>query len=431
MSKPKPAAHNELQVTMVPIDSLIPYARNARTHSEEQVAQIAGSIKEFGFNDPIAIDGEGVIIEGHGRVMAARKLGLQTVPVIRLEHMSDSQKRAYILAHNKIALNAGWDEDMLKAELGALAAESFELTLAGFDEKEISQALSGDPSDADAEPQVDKAEELRDKWGVETGQLWKLGEHRLMCGDSTDPTVVKRAMGGEQADCVFTSPPYAVGIDYGETYRDTIESLRGMLPKLAELWAGIVQPGGFAVVNFGDIISGRSVVGTEEPCEYPMSIEYWPVFKAAGWNLWSRRIWCKPIARVSAPWCASSNRSATNFEHVWTWKLRGPAIVGRVAGPMDSQTGWFDTTKLSGVAVGKDDHGAGMPTGCAQWMIGVHSRASGIVHEPFSGTGTTLIACEQLGRKCRAIEISPGYVAVAIQRWADATGKKPELINGK
>jgi DNA modification methylase len=231
---------------------------------------------------------------------------------------------------------------------------------------------------------------------------------------------MERLMGGERADCVFTSFPYAVGIDYGETYEDTIENLRGLILSLSTLFLDIVVDGGFAILNFGDIVSGRRVEESEEPNEYPMALEYYPVFHNAGWYLWTRRIWCKPVAKVAAPWCASSNRSATNWEHIWTWKKAGKVIIGRIGKPMDSQTGWIDTSKLEGVDVGKGTHGAGMPISIAEWMINVHSRDNSIIHEPFCGTGTTIIAAQNLSRRCYAMEISPAYCAVILERFHTA-----------
>lgn len=418
----------EQKIESVPVESLVPYARNARTHSDAQVAQIAGSIKEFGFVNPVLIDASGGIIAGHGRVLAARKLGMEAVPCLRVEHLSETQKRAYILADNKLAINAGWDDELLKVELDELKLDGFDLALTGFDLKEL-EAITPTTTDADADPQTDKAEELREKWGVETGQMWALGDHRILCGDSTKAEDVARVMGGERSDCVFTSPPYAVGVDYGETYADNIDSLRRMLPMLAQIWFDVSKDGCYAVVNFGDVVSGSKIIGTNTPCQYTMALEYWPVFRSVGWSLWSQRIWCKPIGRVSAPWCASSNRGATNWEHLWTWrKPGGSATKPKTGNAMSSMHGWCDSSKMDGVEIGKSEHGAGMATGIAAWMIHVHTKTGDVIHEPFCGTGTTIVACEQLGRKCRAIEISPAYVAVALQRWADATGKTPVLM---
>jgi len=234
-------------------------------------------------------------------------------------------------------------------------------------------------------------------------------------------------MQGERADCVFTSPPYAVGVDYGE-YQDTIDNLRALLPKCSRLWLDVVRDGGFAVINFGDIASARNIVKVDDPCEYPMAVEYWPVFRADGWLLWSRRIWCKPNPRVHSPWCIQSNRAATDWEHLWTWRKPGQPIIKRVDGEFASANGWIDTSRLHGVDVGKDVHGAGMALGIAEWMLTIHSFRDGLVHEPFCGTGTTLAACERLNRKCRAIELDPGSAALTIQRWVDMTGGEPVLL---
>lgn len=189
----------------------------------------------------------------------------------------------------------------------------------------------------------------------------------------------------------------------------------------------LLQGGGFAVINFNDIAAGRALSGADEPCEYPMALEYFPVFRGAGWLLWSRRIWCKPNARVNSLWSIQSNRGAADWEHVWTWKLPGVPLVARVNGGFQSANGWIGSADLEGVGVGKDDHGAGMPTGVAARWVAMHSRPGAIVHEPFGGTGTTLIACEQLGRRCFAIEILPAYVDVIVARWEAFTGKKAVL----
>lgn len=193
-----------------------------------------------------------------------------------------------------------------------------------------------------------------------------------------------------------------------------------MLPVLADSWIELVKPGGFAVVNFGDIASASKIVGTDGPCEYPMALEYWPVFRAAGWVLWSRRIWCKPNARVHSPWAIQSNRASSDWEHVWTFKSGGQPIIKRVNGEAQSANGWFDTTHEDGVAHGKDEHGAGMATALPTRMVPIHSECGGIVFEPFTGTGTTMVACQNLNRKCLGIEISPEYCAIILQRMTDA-----------
>ena len=241
--------------------------------------------------------------------------------------------------------------------------------------------------------------------------------------------MVSNLLGKKKIHCVFTSPPYGVGVDYGDTYVDSFENLRKSLKILAESWAKIVVAGGFAVVNFGDIVSARKFLETDEPCEYPMALEYWGPFRGAGWLLWSRRIWCKPVSATGSLQCVNSNRAATNWEHVWTWKKPGKPIVERqTSGEYASQNGWFDSIG-NPLGIGLDVHGAGMPVKVALHGISNHSHEGDNVLEPFCGTGTTLIAAEQLGRRCYAIEISPAYCDIIIARWEKFTGKKAVRVS--
>jgi DNA modification methylase len=237
--------------------------------------------------------------------------------------------------------------------------------------------------------------------------------HRLLCGDSTSEHDLARLMAGTVVDCVFTSPPYAVGVDYGETYVDDIHHLRAMLPVLARLWHHLLVPGGFAVVNFGDVISGRDLSGTTEPCEYPMALEYWPVFRASDWTLWSRRVWAKPHARVHSPWAIQSNRAASDWEHIWTWKRPGAPVVSR--GDY-SAFGVWNSNRGEGVDVGKEVHGAGMPVVIARQALMTHSRSAAAIYDPFAGTGTTLIAAASVGRQCYAGELSQSYCDITVLR---------------
>ena len=402
-------------------DVLIPYGANARTHSVDQVSQIAASMREFGFNNPILIDERNGIIAGHGRLEAARLLGMETVPTITLAHLSEAQKKAYILADNKLALNAGWDMDMLQAELEGLQDLDFDLSLNGFDDGELADLL-------------DKTDGLTDPDAIpenvtptaQTGDVWRLWRHTLVCGDSTDVDVVSVVMDGKLADCVFTSPPYGVGVDYGDVgYTDTIDALREMLPKLAEIWTGFVVPGGFAVTNFGDLVSGAEASRSEELTEYPMAMEYWPAFTGAGWSLWTRRVWCNQVGGAGSMQCISSNRAATNWEHVWTWRKPGSRMFTKqITGKYPSQNGWFDTSDDHAFQPHLKGHGAGMPVTVAERGIYWHSLPNGCVLEPFSGTGTTIIAAEMSGRACHAIELNPEYVDIAVKRWEAFTGRE-------
>lgn len=382
-------SHSHMAVQVLPVDDLIPYARNARTHSPEQVAEIAASIKEFGFNNPVLLRDDKTIIAGHGRVMAARKLGLREVPCIYLSHLTEAQARAYVLADNQLATHAGWETEMLKLELDDLSALGFEPGLLGFGDDDLA-ALSAkvvEATDVDAEPQIDKAEELRVKWGVETGQLWRLGDHRLLCGDSTSGGDVECLMDGERADLCLTDPPYGIGYSY-ESHDDTDNEENSKLVRSV-----------FALAPQARIWTPGKMNLARELAFYPKAkVLCWhKKFSAAGNGLGGASTW-EPVLVDGV----DGGRLANDYlEHLTD---REPGL--------------------------REKHPCPKPVSLWSELVLAFSSNSALVYEPFSGSGTTIIACEQLGRKCRAIEISPGYVAVALQRWADATGKTPELISG-
>jgi len=407
-----------LDVQNQPIDKLIPYARNARTHSPEQVAEIAASIKEFGFNNPVLLRDDFTIIAGHGRVLAARKLGMDTVPAIFLSHLTEAQARAYVLADNQLATHAGWEADMLKLELDDLSGLGFDPELLGFSDADLAALLvqTIEPTDADAEPQVDKAEELRVKWGVETGQLWRLGEHRILCGDSTLADDVARALDGAEPLLMVTDPPY--GVEYDATWRNEAMPQKNDPNR----WKDSTGRATGAVMN-DDKADWR-----EAWALFPGDVAY---------------VWCAPgplqctvhdslIASTIEPrqqiiWAKNNfaiGRGNYHYQHEVCWYAVRKGKTAHWAGDRKQSTLWeIDKQHKS-----ETGHSTQKPVECMARPIRNHD--SEFVYEPFSGSGTTIIACEQLGRKCRAIEISPGYVAVAIQRWADATGGTPELIDG-
>lgn len=418
MAKTAPAT---IAPQLVALTALHPAPWNPRTIRDVRFKNLCESIQadpEFLWQRPILADAAGEIFAGNMRFRAVQHLGWREVPAI----VSDVAPR--LAKERAMRDNNQWgdlvEQDVAELLVG-LQMDGADLTLLGFPDDELTRLLDSVGALGDTpvpEAQIDRAAELQAQWGTAVGDLWEAGAHRLICGDSGDGAVVARLLDGERADCVFTSPPYAVGIDYG-AYEDTIANLRAMLPQCARRWQEVVVPGGFAVVNFGDIASGRDVAGAEGPCEYPMAVDYWPVFREAGWVLWSRRIWCKPNPRVHSPWCIQSNRAATDWEHLWTWKAPGVAIIQRVDGEYRSASGWIDTSLMHGVDIGKETHGAGMALGIAEWMLTVHSRAGAGVFEPFLGTGTTMIAAERLGRRCYGAELDPGSLAISLQRLAD------------
>jgi len=420
---------NKPAVEMVATDKLIPYARNAKKHDEAQVSLIAGSIRQFGFCNPVLIAEDNGIVAGHGRVLAAMKLGMAEVPCIRLSHLDENQRRAYILADNRLAeLGGGWDLDMLAAEMDALGEVEIDVGELGFDEAFLSlMDLTETESEVDAEAQIDKAEELRVKWGVETGQLWQLGEHRLICGDCTDKAVVDRLMGGEKADMVFTDPPYNVNAESRSKKRglDKIEN-----------------------DNIGDgeyqSLLSKSFENLAEFSKSEAPHYYWHNYKcqsnfedalsSCGLKIRNQIVWVKDIPSYSNNeyrqqhelcfYCHSASVDRPLYFGEKATSVWNVPSVQSAKSVGDDGTSWF-----KGGSKTLNLHVTQKPLPLAERGISNSSEAGDIVADFFSGSGTTLIACERLGRKCRAVEISPAYVAVAIQRWVDVTGGTPELVD--
>jgi DNA modification methylase len=392
--------------------SLIPYARNAKRHDASQVAKLAGSIREFGFNNPVLVDKDNGIIAGHGRVLAAQSLGLETVPCIRLVHLTDTQRRAYILADNRLAeIGGGWDEEMLKLELADLAALDVDVAEIGFGAEDLADLEMEDDaetSDADAEPQIDKAEELRAKWGVEPGQLWELGDHRLLCGDSTKKEDVDKALGGASPLLMVTDPPY--GVEYDADWRNKAKRADGT-PIGASAVGKVTNDGRADWREAWQLFKGDVAYVWHAGLFAPVVAESLAV---CGFELRSQIVWAKSNFAIG--------RGDYHWKHEPCWYSVRKGKKGHSNGDRSQTTLWeIDKPQKS-----ETGHSTQKPVECMARPIRNHD--SEFVYEPFSGSGTTIIACEQLGRKCRAIEISPAYVAVAIQRWADATGKEPKRL---
>jgi DNA modification methylase len=432
-----------MKTTNLPLEKLIAYAGNPR-RNDHAVEAVAAAIKRFGFRVPVLAKSDGTLIDGHLRIKAAKRLGMTEVPVALCDDLSEAEIKALRISINRMAELAEWDEELLMAELEGLAAEGITMDDVGFDLDAL-EALGasvepeGNP-EADAEPQIDKAEELRAKWGVEPGQLWELGDHRLLCGDSTKKEDVERVMGGERADLCFTSPPYGQQRDYTEESKEKISD-----------WDGLMR-GVFANIPMAE--SGQVLVNLGMIHREGEWIPYWD-----GWIVWMREqgwrrfgwyVWDQGFG-LPGDW---NGRLAPSHEFVFhfnrasirpeKWLDKKPEnIKQRNKGEStmrgkDGKTKAFTNPAASGQPtkipesvirvgrqVGSDGHPAQFPVAFPAFIL---QSWLGIAYEPFSGSGTTIIACEQLGRKCRAIEISPAYVAVALQRWADATGKTPRLV---
>lgn len=396
------------QVERRAVDSLIPYARNARTHSPEQVGQIAASIKEFGFTVPVLVGEDGTIIAGHGRILAAQKLGITDVPVMVARGWTEAQRRAYVLADNKLALNAGWDNDLLKVELGDLQGLDFDLGLIGFSDLELGTILA-DPSEGLTDP--DDAPEAPQDPVSEPGDVWLLGKHRLVCGSSTEADTVAKALNGVVPHLMVTDPPY--GVEYDATWRGkaghaTMGANRtGIVladdrADWQEAWA--LFPGSIAYVWHGGLHSA-SVANSLTEC---------------GFALRAQIIWNKSVMAMS--------RGDYHWKHEPCWyAVRG---TGKWTGDRKQTTVWDFASPIhimSGSKEAKTSHPTQKPVECMKRPIENNSSPGQAVYEPFSGSGTTIIAGEMTGRSVHAIELSPAYVDVAVLRWQAFTGLSATL----
>ncbi|HTU48273.1 MAG TPA: site-specific DNA-methyltransferase [Bryobacteraceae bacterium] len=407
-----------------PLDRFIPYARNPRTHSEAQVAQIAGSIAEFGFNNPILVDSKAGVLAGHGRLLAARKLNLIEVPVIVLDHLTETQKRAYILADNRLALNAGWDEELLALELLELKESDYDLSLTGFDAKELDDLLLDvDEDKANAVPPVPDNPISR------PGDLWVCGDsriqHRVLCGDCTSAEDVARLLGERKPFLLVTDPPY--GIELDSEWRDRA-GLNGCGPAEASYMKNRTEG------HTETTISGDTRADWSDAFALVPSLEVAYIWHASRftrevldgllrigfihhqqiiWNkgrtvltrthYWFQHEPCWYVRKKNAPWFGKAGENST------IWDSPSPKFI---MGGSDEQ---------------KFDHPTQKPIELMRRPILNHTRRGELVYEPFLGSGTTLAAAEVTERVCYGIELDPKYVDVIVQRWQSLTGKQAVL----
>lgn len=376
------------------VADLIPYARNSRTHSDAQVSQIAASIKEWGWTVPVLIEADGGLIAGHGRILAAQKLGIADVPCMVAEGWTEAQKRAYIIADNKLALNAGWDDDMLKIELGELGDLDFDLSLTGFGEDELSALLAEPTEGLTDEDAVPDAPEVT---VTVEGDVWLLGRHRLMCGDSTSIDAVDMLMAGRKADMVFTDPPY--GVDYQSNMR--------------------TKSAKFDVLKNDDTF--LDIAPIIEACSTG-----W-VFVWTSWKVLPQ--WLDQMASFGYP---------TN-QVIW---FKGGGGIGDLkrtfSSDYETALVWHRGAELTGKRIGSvwkvDKDGASTyvhptqkPVALGVEAIDKTTRSGASVLDLFGGSGSTLIACEKTSRDCRMMELDPKYCDVIIQRFQDFTGQQATL----
>ncbi len=393
-----------LNIEQTPVDRLVPYARNARTHSDEQVAQIAGSIAEFGFVNPILIGEDDVIIAGHGRLMAAHKLGLSEVPVIRLGHLSETQRRALVLADNKIAEQAGWDEELLRLELEELQAEDFNLELTGFDFDEIDRLLQSGDGDSSGNIEDDEVPEAPVETVSKLGDLWLLGSHRLLCGDATQLSDVERVLGGGLADLTFCDPPYNVDYAGGAT-RTSDRRIQN-----DNLGEGFYQFLYDACVNILTVTKGGTYICMSSSEIHTLQ----KAFVDAGGHWSTFIIWAKNTFTLGR---ADYQRQ---YEPIlYGWK---EGVDHFWCGARDQGDVWFIDRPTK-----NDLHPTMKPVALVERAIRNSSKSRDIVLDPFGGSGTTLIACEKTGRSARLIEMDPKYVDVIVQRWQEFTALEATL----
>jgi DNA modification methylase len=386
-----------LHIESWPIERLIPSARNARTHSPAQVAQIAASIAAFGFNNPILTDPAGGIIAGHGRVLAARQLALSHVPVIVLGHLSENQKRAFMLADNRIALDAGWDLDMLRLELEALADQGYDLELSGFDEQELQDLLQ-----TERDVLQDEVPAVEPRVVSEPGDLWILGNHRLLCNDGTRIEDVRRVLAGEGSDMVFTDLPY--NVDY------TGKNSRKM--KLAN-----------------DDLGSRFAEFLRAACRVMLSVcngalyvcmssgelhRLFEAFTESGGHWSTYVIWAKSQFTLGS---SDYQRQYEPILYGWPEGKKHFWCGDRKQGDV-----WFIDKPCANQL-----HPTMKPVELVERAIENSSRKGNVVLDNFAGSGSTVIAAENLGRQARLVELDPAYADVIVRRWQTYTGGRAEL----
>lgn len=393
----------KLTVKYRPVSELVPYVRNARTHSDEQVAQLAGSIKEFGWTNPILVDNDGGIIAGHGRLLAAQRLKMDEVPTIQIGGLSEAQRRALVLADNKLAMNAGWDIDLLKVELSDLNEQGFDIALTGFSVDEISKLLA--PAGTEGLTDPDETPEVPVDPVSKLGDVWVCGSHRVMCGSSLEQTAVDKLCAGQAVDMLLTDPPYNVAYTGKTKEALTIkndsmddESFRGFL-RDAFVSADTVMKAGAVFYIWHADLEGYNFRGA---C------------RDANWKVRQCLVWRKNsmvMGRQDYHWqhepCLYGWKEGAS--HLWASDRKQTTILD------------FDRPSRS------ENHPTMKPVALFEYQLLNNTKGGDIVLDSFGGSGTTLIAAEKNGRVARLMELDPKYVDVIVQRWQEFTGKQATL----
>ena len=387
------------EMKMVSTSKLIPYVNNARTHSQEQVNKLRGSLREFGFINPVIIDSDFNVIAGHGRLMAAKEEGIEEVPCVLVDYLTEAQKKAYILADNRYAQDAGWDEELLRLEIESLEGMDFDVSLTGFDDQEIADLFADGESTGAEDDDFDLSDALEKAAFVERGDVWQVGRHRLMCGDATSPEDVATLMDGKKANLIITDPPYNVAFESSDGLsikNDKMENDKFYEFLLAAFknMAEHLEKGGSAYVFHAD---------TE-------GLNFRKAFIDAGFHLSGCCIWVKNSLVLG--------RSDYQWQHepvLYGFLQNGKHYWSKKAGRSQTTIWNFDKPKKN------KNHPTSKPLDLLAYPIGNSSQENAIVIDTFGGSGSTLMTCEQTNRICHTMELDEKYASVILRRYVEDT----------
>ena len=388
------------EMQLVPIEKLVPYVNNARTHSPEQINKLRSSLREFGFINPVIIDRDYGVIAGHGRILAAKEEGIKDIPCVFADHLTEAQKKAYIIADNRMAMDAGWDEELLRVEIEALQAEAFDLSLTGFDEKELADLFQEDSEVEDDDFDVDG--ELKEPAVTQMGDVWILGRHRLVCGDSTKEETYEVLMQGQKANLVLTDPPYNVNYE-GAAGKIKNDNMAG-----DKFYQFLLD----AFTNMEKVMANdASIYVFHADTE---GLNFRKAFADAGFYLSGCCIWMKPSLVLG--------RSPYQWQHepcLYGWKKKGKH---QWYADRKQTTIWsFEKTKKN------TDHPTMKPIPLLAYPIKNSTMSNTLVLDPFGGSGSTLIACEQTDRSCFTIELDEKFCDVIVKRYIEQVGSADDV----
>ena len=391
------------EMQLVPLGKLVPYINNARTHSPEQLTKLRSSLREFGFINPVIIDRDYNIIAGHGRVLAAKEEGIMEVPCVFVDYLTEAQKKAYILADNRMALDAGWDEELLRIEIESLQGEDFDVSLTGFEEQELADLFAIEGDKAAKDDDFDLSAALEKASFVERGDLWIVGRHRLLCGDATRTEDVERLMDGKKANLIVTDPPYGVSFKSSDGLTIQNDSMKDeefyiFLLTAFQCMAEHLENGGSAYVFHAD---------TE-------GLNFRKAFIDAGFHLAGVCIWVKNSLVLG--------RSDYQWQHE-------PVLFGWKKGGKHS---WYSDRRQTTIwnydkPKRNKNHPTSKPLDLLGYPICNSSQENAIVLDSFGGSGSTLMACEQLNRICHMMELDEKYASVILRRYVEDTGDKENV----